>query len=218
MAARSKAPFQSAVPTGYTPSIARLAALLGCEPGVGEKTALRRALWYATHDTKYAADLGACLTKLSTHVSICDLCRNVAERKDDAAEGEALLCVICEDTRRDDTLCVVSTVPTLQAVERSGWRGRYFVLGGMMNSLEGIGADELPTQQLLSLVRPGMDVLLALSFSVDGEATIMSLGRSLREAGASVSTLAAGVPHGLDLEFADQMTMGRAIKGRVPVG
>jgi recombination protein RecR len=132
-------------------------------------------------------------------------------------EGHAL-CVVCRDTRRDPSLlCVVARVQDLLAIEKSGaMRGRYFVLGRLLSPLDGIGPEELPLDRLLALVREQgvAEVIVATPPSVDGEATALLLARELGRAGTRVSRIASGVPHGGDLEFADQITLGRAIDGR----
>jgi recombination protein RecR len=116
-------------------------------------------------------------------------------------------------------LCIVARVQDLLAIERSGsMRGRYFVLGRLLSPLEGIDAEDLPLDALRSRIRapesPVSEVLIATPPSVDGEATALFLARELSAAGLSVSRIASGVPHGGDLEFADQVTLGRAIEGR----
>ena len=116
-------------------------------------------------------------------------------------------------------LCVVARVQDLLAIERSGaMRGHYFVLGKLLSPLEGVGAEELPLEALVARVRDPLarvtEVLVATPPSVDGEATALLLARTLGAAGVQVTRIASGVPHGGDLEFADQVTLGRAIEGR----
>jgi recombination protein RecR len=119
-------------------------------------------------------------------------------------------------------LCVVARVQDLLAIERSGaMRGRYFVLGKLLSPLEGVGADELPLDALKALLQgdePVREVLVATPPSVDGEATALFVARELAALGIKVSRIASGVPHGGDLEFADQVTLGRAIEGRKSFG
>jgi recombination protein RecR len=208
--------------------LARVAQLLGRLPGVGEKTAQRFALFLATADEAAARELGRALTELRDHVRPCHRCGNVAEGEPD----QPAICSICRDTRRDDTLlCVVGRVQDLLAIERSGaMRGRYFVLGRLLSPLEGVGADQLPLDALKERVRGGRDdggsvprtpvseVLVATPPSVDGEATALLIARELESLAARVTRIASGVPHGGDLEFADQVTLGRAIAGRKSFG
>lgn len=190
-------------------------------PGVGEKTAQRFALFLATTDEGVARDLGAELSALRDHVRPCERCGNIAESTE---PGGPVRCAICHDDRRDKTLlCVVARVQDLLAIERSGaMRGRYFVLGKLLSPLDGISAEDLPLEALRKLVRdpeaPVREVLVATPPSVDGEATALLLARELGTQGVTVTRIASGVPHGGDLEFADQVTLGRAIDGRKSFG
>jgi recombination protein RecR len=183
-------------------------------PGVGEKTAQRHVLFLAGEGGSLAADLGAELSLLAQTIRPCDRCRNIAEVDDTGAA----ICAVCRDTRRDAALlCVVARVQDLLAVERSGaMRGRYFVLGRLLSPLDGVGPDELPLRELLDRVREDRvrEVILATPPSVDGEATALLLARELGALGVQVTRIASGVPHGGDLEFSDQITLGRAISGR----
>ena len=202
--------------------LGRVVSLLARLPGVGEKTAQRYALFLATTDERVARDLGEALVELRDRVRPCARCNHVAER--DPADPGPVLCAICRDPRRDPALlCVVARVQDLLAIERSGaMRGRYFVLGRLLSPLEGIGPEELGLDQLRALVEgrlspgdpPVREVLCATPPSVDGEATALLLARELAGQDVRVSRIASGVPHGGDLEFADQITLGRAIEGR----
>jgi recombination protein RecR len=181
-------------------------------PGVGEKTAQRFALSLMT-EPMLAIDLSRELAALAERIKPCERCGNIAEV--DAA-GSAV-CGVCKDTRRDGRLlCVVGRVQDLLAIERSGvMRGRYFVLGKLLSPLDGIGPEELPLDALSRRLSEGVEeVILATPPSVDGEATALLLARELTRRGVRVSRIASGVPHGGDLEFADQITLGRAIEGR----
>jgi recombination protein RecR len=183
-------------------------------PGVGEKTAQRHVLFLAAEAGTLAADLGAELVGLATRIRPCDRCRNIAE----IDESGAAVCAVCGDSRRDaKLLCVVARVQDLLAVERSGaMRGRYFVLGRLLSPLDGVGPDELPLRELTERIRTDgvTEVILATPPSVDGEATALLLARELAPLSLNVSRIASGVPHGGDLEFSDQITLGRAISGR----
>lgn len=211
--------FRSA-PGGLPGRLARVAQLLARLPGVGEKTAQRFALFLVTAGEDTARDLGHELVDLCEHIRPCTRCGHIAE-VDDAGQA---LCSICQDTRRDSgLLCVVARVQDLLAIERSGaMRGRYFVLGRLLSPLEGIGAEELPLEALRARVRdpeqPVREVLVATPPSVDGEATALLIARELSALGIQVTRIASGVPHGGDLEFADQVTLGRAIEGRKSFG
>jgi recombination protein RecR len=196
-----------------SPKIRRLVQILSRLPGVGEKTAQRYVLWLLTAEPSVARDLGAELSTLRDELGPCDLCGNIAE----IHEGRAT-CDVCSDGKRDaKLLCVVARVHDLLAIERAGaMRGRYFVLGRLLSPLEGIGPEELPLDQLRDRVRDDAvtEVIVATPPSVDGEATALLLKRELAALGATVSRIASGVPHGGDLEFADPITMGRALAGR----
>jgi recombination protein RecR len=192
----------------------KLVSLFSRLPGVGEKTAQRYILYLLTTDEDVAKSLGAELSSLHDELRPCARCGNIAE----VTPGEAVLCGICKDTRRDaKTLCIVGRVHDLQAIERTGaMRGLYFVLGRLLSPLEGIGPEELPLPRLLARIRDEgvTEVIVATPPSVDGEATALLLKRELAPAGVKMTRIASGVPHGGDLEYADPITMGRALSGR----
>jgi len=198
--------------------LSRVIALFAKLPGVGEKTAQRFALALATQTSSLASDLGRELSLLDRELRPCTLCGNIATLGED---GQAL-CSLCTDPRRDARLlCVVHRVQDLLAIERSGaMRGRYFVLGRLLSPLDGIGPDDLPIEPLVARVRDQRvtEVILATPPSVEGEATALLLARELRPLEVQLSRIASGVPHGGDLEFADQVTLGRAIAGRRGLG
>ncbi|WP_232379933.1 recombination mediator RecR [Polyangium fumosum] len=204
--------------------LTRVAHLFARLPGVGEKTAQRFALFLATADEEVAHDLGTELAVLRDHVRPCDRCGNIGEIAEGAQPGEPVCCAICRDERRDKALlCVVARVQDLLAIERSGvMRGKYFVLGRLLSPLDGISAEDLPLEQLKRIVTdaeaPVNEVLVATPPSVDGEATALLVAREMAALGARVTRIASGVPHGGDLEFADQVTLGRAIEGRKSFG
>ncbi len=193
----------------------RLVSLFSRLPGVGEKTAQRYVLHLLTMDPQVAKDIGEELTQLAETVAPCARCGNLAEV---VTPGEEVLCSICSDSQRDGAvLCVVARVHDLLAIERAGsMRGRYFVLGKLLSPLEGIGPDDLPMPRLRRLIASEnvREVIVATPPSVDGEATALFLKRELEPAGVALSRIASGVPHGGDLEFADPITMGRALAGR----
>jgi recombination protein RecR len=164
-----------------------------------------------------ADELGQALAAMQNLVRPCERCGNLA----DLVDGHAL-CSVCRDRRREShLLCIVHRVQDLLAIERSGaMRGRYFVLGRLLSPLDGVGPDELPLSDLARRVREDSitEVILATPPSVDGEATALLLARELGAQGVRISRIASGVPHGGDLEFADQVTLGRAIDGRRSMG
>jgi recombination protein RecR len=199
------------------PRLGRVIDLFARLPGVGEKTAQRFALFLAGGGSETAAELGRTLVELSESVRPCERCRNVAEIDD---EGRAI-CAVCRDTRRDaSVLCIVARVQDLLAIEKSSAvRGRYFVLGRLLSPLDGIGPEELPLRELVQRIREDgvEEVILATPPSVDGEATALLLAQELGGKNLRLTRIASGVPHGGDLEFADQVTLGRAIDGRRPM-
>lgn len=198
--------------------LSRLMQLLSRLPGVGEKTAQRYCLYLATEGGELSRQLGEELIAASDSVGPCQRCGNLAEVDD---EGQRV-CAVCRDHRRDPSLlCVVARVQDLLAIERSGaMRGRYLVLGRLLSPLDGIGPEELPLAALFQRIEHDgvREVIIATPPSVDGEATALLLARELGAANLRVSRIASGVPHGGDLEFADQITLGRAIDGRRAMG
>lgn len=199
----------------HAPKIRRLVTLFSRLPGVGEKTAQRYVLHLLTADPQIAKDLGNELGTLHDEVRPCERCGNVAE----VVAGEpSVTCTICRDSKRDPrVLCVVGRVHDLMAIERTGaMRGRYFVLGRLLSPLEGIGPEDLPLPRLVARIRDEgvAEVIVATPPSVDGEATALLLKRELAPLGVTMTRIASGVPHGGDLEYADPITMGRALAGR----
>lgn len=191
----------------------RLVQLLGRLPGVGEKTARRYAL-LLVQDSDLARDLAKELAALPDLVGTCQRCHGIAE----IDEQQQFICDICRDSRRDDhLLCIVGRVQDQLSIERSGaMRGRYFVLGRLLSPLDGIGPEDLPLTEITRRCRDlGVtEVIVATPPSVDGEATAFLLAQEIGKLGITVSRIASGVPHGGDLEYADQVTLGRAISGR----
>lgn len=181
---------------------------------MGEKTAQRYVLFLVTADPALCRELGEKIAALPDTLRPCEECGNLAE----VVPETRVVCEICADGKRDSSvLCVVARVHDLMAIERAGtMRGRYFVLGKLVNPLEGIGPEQLPTARLADLVqhRGVKEVIVATPPSVDGEATALLLKRELAPLGVTVTRIASGVPHGGDLEFADPITMGRALSGR----
>jgi recombination protein RecR len=199
----------------FSERLTRLLSLLARLPGVGEKTAQRYALYLLATDPSYARDLGEEISALRDRVAPCSRCGNVADVEGDVSEA---VCAICTDGKRDVfVLCVVARVQDLLAIERAGtMRGRYFVLGRLLSPLEGIGPDELPLGKLAAKIRRDRvrEVIVATPPSVDGEATALFLKQELAPLGVVLTRIASGVPHGGDLEYADPITMGRALAGR----
>jgi recombination protein RecR len=166
----------------------------------------------ALRNTEEAKELAKALHLLAATIVPCKRCGGLADVR------EASVCTICADTKRDATLlAVVARVPDMLAFEKSGaWRGRYFVLGQLVSPIEGTRIEDLPHASRRETIDDGVaEVLLALPSSVSGDTTGMFLARELRESGVKISMIARGVSYGGDLEFADAMTLARAVQGRV---
>jgi len=193
----------------YPPALQSVVDELGRFPGVGPKSAQRIAFWMMRQPSEDVARLSRALDEMKTKLSFYERCCNIAETGG--------LCEVCSDDRRDQTvICVVESPPDVVAVERSGaFRGTYHVLHGVLNPLEGVSPDRLRIQELVRrLNEPVKEVILCFNSNVEGEATAMYLSRLLQLPGLVVSQPASGLPVGGDLEFADDITLGRAIDGR----
>jgi recombination protein RecR len=182
---------------------------LGRLPGVGPKSAQRIAFHILSADAEDVERLASTLREVKERVKFCSICGNVSEEEQ---------CRICLDQRRDPaSLCVVEESKDVVAIERTReFRGRYHVLGGAISPIEGIGPDDLRIRELLSRLSDGTitEVILATDPNLEGEATATYLARMIAPLGISVSRLASGLPVGGDLEYADEVTLGRAFSGR----
>lgn len=193
----------------YEGAVQDLIDELGRLPGVGPKSAQRIAFHLLATDDQEVKRLVDALTEVKLRVQFCELCGNVAE---------AERCRVCLDPRRsDDVICVVEEPKDVVAIERTReFRGRYHVLGGAINPIENVGPDDLRISELLSRLADGtvQEVILATDPNVEGEATATYLSRLMAHMGITVSRLASGLPVGGDLEYADEVTLGRAFEGR----
>ena len=182
---------------------------LGRLPGIGPKSAQRIAFYLLAADRADVDRLVSVLSEVKDKVRFCRTCGNVAEADE---------CRICLDSRRDATaLCVVEEPRDVLAIERTReFRGRYHVLGGAISPMDGIGPDDLRIRELLMRLGSGevTEVIIATDPNVQGEATAAYLSRLLKDLGVVVSRLASGLPVGGDLEYADEVTLGRAFEGR----
>jgi recombination protein RecR len=182
---------------------------LGRLPGIGPKSAQRIAFHLLKLDKQDALRLAHAIAEVKDRVSFCRTCFNVAE-------GEE--CGICADTRRDATVvCVVEEPRDLVAVEKTGeFHGRYHVLQGAISPIEGVGPDQLRVRELLDRIgRESIaEIILCTNPNLEGEATAMYLARLLKPMGLRVTRIASGLPVGGDLEYADELTLGRALEGR----
>ncbi|WP_042383110.1 MULTISPECIES: recombination mediator RecR [Streptacidiphilus] len=182
---------------------------LGRLPGVGPKSAQRIAFHILQADPTDVRRLAHALTEVKEKVRFCTVCGNVSE---------ADLCRVCQDPRRDPSLiCVVEEPKDVVAVERTReFRGRYHVLGGAISPIEGVGPDDLRIRELMQRLADGTvtELILATDPNLEGEATATYLARLLKPMGLKVTRLASGLPVGGDLEYADEVTLGRAFEGR----
>ncbi len=182
---------------------------LGRLPGIGPKSAQRLAFHLLQADPVDVRRLAHVLVLVKDTVRFCARCGNVAEDTE---------CRICRDPRRDPTvLCVVEEPRDVVAIERTReYRGRYHILGGAINPIEGIGPDDLRIRELLARLADGQisELILATDPNLEGEATATYLARTVAHLGLTVTRLASGLPVGGDLEYADEITLGRAFEGR----
>lgn len=181
---------------------------LGKLPGVGEKTAARLAFFILRAPPEDAAALAAAIVEVRQKIRFCSICCDLTDRDP---------CGICADARRDGgVVCVVAQPQDVVAVERAGgFRGRYHVLHGLLAPLDGIGPEDLRVSELIRRCGDGIsEVILATSPSVEGEATAMYIAKTLRPIGIRTTRIATGVPMGGELEYADHVTLARAIDGR----
>jgi recombination protein RecR len=182
---------------------------LGRLPGVGPKSAQRIAFHLLQADPAEVRRLAEVLIRAKEQVRFCAICFNVAEQQE---------CKICRDPRRDPgSLCVVEESKDVVAVEKTReFRGRYHVLGGAISPIDGVGPDDLRVKELLKRLADGAitEVILATDPNLEGEATATYLARLIKPMGLRVTRLASGLPVGGDLEYADEVTLGRAFEGR----
>lgn len=197
------------MPGIYEGPVQNLIDELGRLPGIGPKSAQRIAFYLLRVPENDARRLARAITEVKERISFCKRCFNIAE---------ADHCVLCADPRRDEAvLCVVEEPRDVVAIERTGeYRGLYHVLHGAINHLEGIGADQLKIRELLQRLadEPVKEVILCTNPNLEGDATAMYLARLLRDTDLKVTRLASGLPVGSDLEYADELTLGRALDGR----
>jgi recombination protein RecR len=201
----------------FASPIARLVQQLGKLPGIGEKTAARLAFHILRASPEDAAALAAAIAEVKQKIRFCSVCCDLTE---------ADPCAVCRDARRDaGIVCVVAQPQDVVAIERTGgYRGRYHVLHGVLSPLDGIGPDDLRVTELIARCAASPDgpngdqaireAILATSPSVEGEATAVYLAKLLRPLGVRATRIATGVPMGGELEYADQVTLARAIDGR----
>jgi recombination protein RecR len=193
----------------YTGSLQALIDELGRLPGVGPKSAQRMAFHLLKVAPEDALRLSSAIVAVKERTTLCPRCCNVAEGDE---------CSVCADPRRDaSTICVVEDPRDIVAVEKTGeFRGRYHVLQGALNPIEGVGPEQLRIRELLGRIdAEGIaEVILCTNPNLEGEATAMYLARLLKPLGVRTTRIASGLPVGGDLEYADELTLGRALQGR----
>lgn len=180
-------------------------------PGIGRKTAQRLVFFLLKSARPEVDRLAAAIVDLKARVRFCSRCFNVSE---------AELCAICSNPKRDThLLCVVEEANDVLALEKTGeYRGLYHVLGGALSPLDGVGPDDLHVGELMSRLRGDVEeVILATNPTAEGEATAIYLAKLMRPRGVRVTRIARGVPMGGDLEFTDEVTLGRALQSRMPI-
>src|ERR1700691_3646317 len=194
----------------YTAPLRALIDELGRLPGIGPKSAQRIAFYLLKVPSEDALRLSDAIVTVKENTGMCERCFNVSER------GQ--LCEVCDDARRDSTIvCVVEDPRDIAAVERTQqFRGRYHVLQGALNPLEGIGPEQLRVHELLARIDAEgiVEVILCTNPTLEGEATAMYLARLLSPLAIRVTRIASGLPVGGDLEYADELTLGRALEGQ----
>lgn len=189
--------------------LTRLVEQFASLPGIGRKTAQRLAFYILTLSKEQAKDFAEAVLDAHDKIRYCSVCKNYTDQEK---------CDICSDENRDrTTICVVEDAKDIAAFERSGeYRGLYHVLGGLISPMDGVGPDQLFIKELLSRVQDGesQEVIMATNPTVEGEATAMYLGKLLKPFGVKVSRLAYGIPVGSDLEYADDVTLFKALENR----
>ena len=193
----------------YPKPLRRLVLLLSRLPGIGEKTATRLALFLLRTPPEFVRELGAAIAGIPESVIKCSRCLSIADEDP---------CPLCTDpARRDDLICVVEGPSDIVPIEKSGeFKGRYHVLGGAISPIDGVMPDDIHVRELLERVRRGgiAEVVLATNLTAEGEATASYLGGVLKPLGPRVTRIAYGLPMGADLEYSDEVTVGKAMKGR----
>ena len=192
----------------YAGPIARLVRELAKLPGIGEKTAARLSFHILRAPAEDAAALASAIVDIKQKIRFCSICCDLTDRDP---------CAICSDARRDaSVVCVVAQPQDVVAIERAGgYRGLYHVLHGILSPLDGIGPEDLRVAELIKRCASGVsEVILATSPSVEGEATAVYISKLVRPLGIRATRIATGVPMGGELEYADHVTLARAIDGR----
>lgn len=182
-------------------------------PSIGKKSALRLVLHLLNQDKDTVGEFAKALTNMREHIQECTTCHNLSD---------AQTCTICGDVHREKTVvCVVETIRDVMAIEDTGqYRGQYHVLGGIINPLEGIGPEALNIDSLEQRIQKGevKELIMAVSPTIEGETTIFYISKKLKNYDVKITTIARGVAFGGELQYADEMTLGRSIMARIPYG
>lgn len=180
-------------------------------PGIGKKTALRLALYILNEDEMYAEKLGNAIMDMRSKIRFCKRCNNISDSE---------LCEICMNHKRDEnTICVVEDTRDVMAIENTAqYNGLYHVLGGIINPMEGIGPNDIAIKQLVERINKEdiKEIILALPATVEGDTTNYYIYKLIKEFGIKVTTIARGVAIGDELEYTDEITLGRSILNRLP--
>jgi recombination protein RecR len=180
-------------------------------PGIGRKTALRLALHLVQDNTNKAQRISAALTRLNTDIRKCRVCNNISDHD---------TCNICSSTsRKSGVLCIVENARDVMAIEDTNqFSGRYHVLGGVISPLDGVGPGDLSIDQLMNRIQNESisELIMAISPTIEGETTIYYISKLLKDSDIKISVIARGVAFGGDLEYADELTLGRSIASRIP--
>ncbi len=178
-------------------------------PGIGKRTALRLVMYLLKRPEMEVANLAGALLKLKTELHLCEICGNVSDHK---------RCDVCKNPRRSEgVICVVEDFSDLMAIESTAqFKGKYHVLGGLISPMDGIGPDDLNISMLISRLENGLveEVMMALSATVEGDTTMFYLAKKLKPFGVTVTCIARGIAVGGEIEYADEVTLGRSIAQR----
>ena len=178
-------------------------------PGIGKRTALRLVMYLLKRPEMEVANLASALLKLKTELHLCEICGNVSDHK---------RCDVCKNPRRSEgVICIVEDFSDLMAIESTAqFKGKYHVLGGLISPMDGIGPDDLNISMLISRVENGLveEVMMALSATVEGDTTMFYLSKKLKPFGVTVTCIARGIAVGGEIEYADEVTLGRSIAQR----
>lgn len=198
--------------TPYTPAVQALIDEFSRLPGIGARTAIRIALHLVKSEAEDSERLARVIREARHKVRLCERCFNLSDDK---------YCTICNDAKRDTTkICVVEDARDLAAIERTGeFRGRYHVLLGVMSPLNGINAEDIKIRELVVRLQhePIEEIIVCTSNNMEGDVTAAYISRTLKSIGVEVTRIASGLPVGSDLEFADELTLGRALENRKKV-